>query len=222
MEAKDTRNAYAHEFREDPTLRAWASLPPPPKRTKRSSIASGKRVESGQSKIKQEAYRAVDIFTKYLWYHDKNRHVLYDNAHQFANVLKQMMNFINNRNKGNQLNFTPKIRKQELAQGTLTTDTTDTVRRTFACHCPYTVRRVVVNPHLFRTTMCDRPLLTVARPACHPPQISNATVGNRKRRHPVGGEHHPFPQDPVDMAPGQKVLHGGGLHEDVRGPPAGR
>jgi hypothetical protein len=116
---KDLRRAYATEFRHTKQLQEWASKKaPPPPRTKQSSIASGKRVETGASNPKEEAYRAVDIFTQLLWYHDKNKHVLYDNAHQFANVLKQMMNLIKNRTKKDKLHFNANIRKAELAQGT--------------------------------------------------------------------------------------------------------
>jgi hypothetical protein len=117
-DGKDLRSAYAKEFRHDKQLYGWAFKQPPPPRTKASSIASGRRVETGASDVKEEAYRAVDIFTRLLWYHDKNKHVLYDNAHQFANVLKQMMNLIKNRTKQDKLHFTANMRKFELSQGT--------------------------------------------------------------------------------------------------------
>jgi hypothetical protein len=114
----DLRRAYAAEFKGDKTLKAWSKmLTPPPKRTKISSIASGRRVESGESTATSEAYKAVDIFTELLWYHDKNKHVIYDNAHQFANVLKQMMNSIKNRTKKDKLQFNTVIRQRELDNG---------------------------------------------------------------------------------------------------------
>jgi hypothetical protein len=81
-------------------------------------------VEQGQALEKDEAYKSVDIFTRYLWYHRKNAHVLYDNAHQFANVLKQMINSIKNRNKKDKLQFNPEIRKRERSDGTHTYDRT--------------------------------------------------------------------------------------------------
>jgi hypothetical protein len=112
------RDRYAEEFKFDPLLKEWATKGPPRTRTKASSIASGKRVERGQAAEKDEAYKAVDIFTSHLWYHDKNNHVLYDNAHQFANVLKQLLNVIKNRNKKDKLAFNPEIRKTERNSGT--------------------------------------------------------------------------------------------------------
>jgi len=120
VDGKTLRTAYGAEFRRDEQVRSWALKQAPPKRTKTSSIASGKRVEAGEADIKVEAYRAVDIFTRYLWYHDKNRHVLYDSAHQYANVLKQMMNGIKNRTKKDKLHFNNAIRNFELKQGTYT------------------------------------------------------------------------------------------------------
>jgi hypothetical protein len=111
------RRAYEKEFGQDDTLKEWARLVAPRKRTKKSSVAAGMRVESGGGNIDMEAYRAVDIFTRLLWYHDKNKHVLYDNAHQFANVLKQMMNSIKNRTKKDKLHFNNKIRAVELKLG---------------------------------------------------------------------------------------------------------
>ena len=117
VEGTKLRAAYAKEFKGDATLRAWATKNAPPLRTKLSSIASGKRVESGASTEKEEAYKSVDLFTRLLWYHDKNNHVLYDNAHQFANVLKQMLNFMKNRTKKDKLLFTQTMRKRELASG---------------------------------------------------------------------------------------------------------
>jgi hypothetical protein len=75
-------------------------------------------VERGQAEATDEAYRAVDIFTRRLWYHQKNAHVLYDNAHMFANVMKQMLGSVKNRNKKDKLKFNPEMRKRERSTGT--------------------------------------------------------------------------------------------------------
>jgi hypothetical protein len=118
VEGTALRKAYAKEFKASPTLKDWAKKKAPSMRTKASSIASGKRVEKRQSKPTDEAYKAVDVFTRLLWYHDKNKHVIYDNAHQFANVLKQMMNSIKDTTKKDKLQFNTLIRQAEAADGT--------------------------------------------------------------------------------------------------------
>jgi hypothetical protein len=46
-----------------------------------------------------------------------------------------------------------------------------------------------------------------------------ATVGMPQGGHRVGGEHHRATQDPVIVAPGPKILHGRGAHENVRDAP---
>jgi ornithine carbamoyltransferase len=111
------RAAYAKAFPQDKHLQAWAKKTKPAARTKESSVRSGERVVSGASTKPYEAYYRVDIFTELLWYHNKNKHVLYDNAHQFANVLKQMMNTIKNRTKKDKLQFNANIRKVERKNG---------------------------------------------------------------------------------------------------------
>ena len=108
-------------------------------------------MESGESDSKAEAYRSVDIFTRLLWYHDKNKHVLYDNAHQFANVLKQMMNLIKNRTKKDKLHFNENIRKFELAQGTHTHKHTH-IRLSVIVRTTYVVRSSVIVPYNVRRT----------------------------------------------------------------------
>jgi hypothetical protein len=116
-DGKALRAAYAKAFPASKHLQDWAKKPKPAARTKESSIRSGNRVLSGASTKPYEAYYRVDIFTELLWYHNKNKHVLYDNAHQFANVLKQMMNTIKNRTKKDKLQFNANIRRVELKQG---------------------------------------------------------------------------------------------------------
>ena len=111
------RTAYAREFSADELLTKWSKQRAPTMRTKACSIASGERTAAKESLGKNEAYKAVDIFTQKLWYHNKNKHVLYDNAHQFANVLKQMMNVIKDRTKKDKLQFNTHIRDGELALG---------------------------------------------------------------------------------------------------------
>ena len=59
-----------------------------------------------------EAYWDVDLYTTSLWYHDKILHTLYDNAHQFANVILQTLIFVGNY-AGQQVRFKPKQREYE-------------------------------------------------------------------------------------------------------------
>jgi hypothetical protein len=117
VDGRKLRAAYQQEFRKLDLVSGWAAKQAPPKRTKKSSIASGRRVESGEALMRDEAYRAVDVFTLLLWYHKKNEHAFYDNAHQFANIIKQLMKGIKNRNASDKLDFCPEIRKGELQQG---------------------------------------------------------------------------------------------------------
>ena len=107
------RAEYAKEFEAYPELASLASLPPPDRRTKASAIASGNRVRTGQTNIKDEAFRDVDLFTTSLWYHDKILHTLYDNAHQFANVIKHILIFIHNL-AGTKVNFKESQRDYEI------------------------------------------------------------------------------------------------------------
>jgi hypothetical protein len=104
------RQRYAREFSESPTLLAWADLPRPPKRTKRSAIESGNRVLTQQSTRHNEAYTDIDCYTQSLWYHNKILHTLYDLAHQFTNIIKHTFNWMKNTTTKNSVKFTPAVR----------------------------------------------------------------------------------------------------------------
>ena len=88
------RGLYRKEFHANEEWAQLAHLECPAKRTKESAIASGNRVQQGAAKKKDEAYHDVDIFTVALWYHDKVKDNMYDNAHQFANAIKQLLIFL--------------------------------------------------------------------------------------------------------------------------------
>ena len=87
----ELRELYKEEFALLPAVASLADKTRPGRRTKASAIAAGNRVLTGQSKPNQEAFSDVDIYTTHLWYHDKIQHTLYDQAHQLANVMKQLL-----------------------------------------------------------------------------------------------------------------------------------
>jgi len=87
----ELRELYKEEFALLPAVASLADKTRPGRRTKASAIAAGNRVLTGQSQRNQEAFSDVDIYTTHLWYHDKIQHTLYDQAHQLANVMKQLL-----------------------------------------------------------------------------------------------------------------------------------
>ena len=109
------KEAYSLQFSEVPQMAAWGAQKngPPRLRTKAESVASGNRVLTGESTAKQEAYHDVDNNTMQLWYHDKNKHTLYDLAHEFGNVIKQSFSFMKNKTTSQKQRFTPKAREFE-------------------------------------------------------------------------------------------------------------
>ena len=225
VEGMELREAFKKEFSADATLQDWAKKHAPPKRTKISSLKAGRRVASGQSMMENEAYRDEDIFSLLLWYHDKNKHVLYDNAHQFANVLKQMMNAIKNRTKKDKLNFSQNIRAKELAEGN-TVRLTDSVLLFFLPKIVQRARRVFNCRYV---DMFTRSFLRLAqRPRAwqetqeRRTNVPDAAVGNREEPDTHNGGHHPLPEDAVVVAARPQILHRHGLHEDVRGTPVRR
>ena len=93
------RGTYDEVFAADSHLQHLAYEQRPAKRSKAESIDTGNRVQQGELKADSAAYTDVDYHTISLWYHDKNKHTIYDLAHEFSNVLKQMMSFIKNKKK---------------------------------------------------------------------------------------------------------------------------
>ena len=74
---------------------------------------SGNRVANGETAEKDEAFKDVDVYTMMLCYHDKIRHTYYDLAHQFANVIKHMLNYMKNKTTSNSVLFNPAKREHE-------------------------------------------------------------------------------------------------------------
>jgi hypothetical protein len=97
--ASALRGEYKSEFVNADGVSPSACEPPPAKRTKTSAVASGNRVQRGESTAKEEAFKDVDLYTTSLWYHDKIGHTLYDLAHQFANVIKHVLKYQKNKKK---------------------------------------------------------------------------------------------------------------------------
>jgi hypothetical protein len=112
-EADEIRAAYAEEFKRVPEMVAYAEQKAPKARKKADAIASGNRFQRGESNKKSSAYYDVDWFTQMLNYHNKISHTIYDLAHEFSNVIKQMLNLIMNKTKKDKLSFTPARRKYE-------------------------------------------------------------------------------------------------------------
>jgi len=73
-------------------------------------------VQAGELAALDAAFTDVDIYTTLLHYHDKIKHTLYDNAHEVANAVKQMLIFIGN-HVGKKLKFNPGSRQHELSAG---------------------------------------------------------------------------------------------------------
>jgi hypothetical protein len=114
---KDLMTSYKREFKHTyeggvPT-NELGEEGPPRKRTKKQAVDAGNRVLTAKSAEKEEAYKDVDIYTTSLWYHDKIAHTMYDLAHQFGNVIKQMLNYIRNTNKKGKVKFSPEVRTYE-------------------------------------------------------------------------------------------------------------
>ena len=110
----DLRKQYEEEFAQADDVGLFSSMERPAKRTKTSAIDSGNRAARHESKEVDEAYKDVDIYTTSLWYHDKIKHTLYDLAHQFANVIKQLLKYMKNKKKADKTVFPPQARAYEV------------------------------------------------------------------------------------------------------------
>lgn len=110
------RERYKREFAADEEMQSLADCNPPARRTKAQSVASGNRVLSGEASKKDEAFHDVDHHTMMLWYHDKIKHTLYDLAHEFANVIKHMFNWMKDTTTKDKKRFTSALRAYELNQ----------------------------------------------------------------------------------------------------------
>ena len=107
------RAEYARTFKKFPKLERLSTLPKPARRSKRSALAAGRKVETGASKKDDEAYSGVDVFSELLPYHDKVKDTVYDCSHQGANVLKQSFKAMSNRTKKDKPWFTTAVRTYE-------------------------------------------------------------------------------------------------------------
>jgi hypothetical protein len=88
------RDQYATEFAACPKIADFAFLPRPQARTHTSCIDSGRRC-TGSKKSKQlETFYGVSVFSRLLWYHKIPKHNRYDEAHMFANNIKNELAYI--------------------------------------------------------------------------------------------------------------------------------
>ena len=93
-----------------------AELDAPARRTKTEAITAGNAVVNGEVGPDDSPYTDVDIYTTLLWYHDKIKHTMYDNAHQFSNAIKQSLIFMGN-HAGKKLKFNQTHREYEQGLG---------------------------------------------------------------------------------------------------------
>lgn len=113
-EEGELRELYKEEFAADEDMQSLADCNPPARRTKAQAIASGNRVLAGEASKQEEAFHDVDLHSTQLWYHDKIRHTLYDLAHEFANVVKHMFNWMKDTTSKDQKRFTTALRTFEI------------------------------------------------------------------------------------------------------------
>lgn len=117
------RAACKHQFKDHPDLSDWHEATPPQKMTTARALASGQRVQSGESKEKDEAYKGIcriynicdfenasphfaeifsvlcagpDVFTDNIPEYDKCRRVAADMAHAVLNFAKDLFGLVAN------------------------------------------------------------------------------------------------------------------------------
>jgi hypothetical protein len=113
LSAVDQRKRYKREFAACAEVAELYNKLPPALRTKAGSIRAGQQVENKTVKPLKSPYKGVDVFTKTLPYHDKNAHTIYDQAHQFSNVIKQSFTYVKNKKSKTKLTFTKEDRNHE-------------------------------------------------------------------------------------------------------------
>jgi hypothetical protein len=98
--AHPSRKLYKKEFARVTTKQLHigdlAGKKRPRARTHASSIESGRRVQAREAKETDEAFKGVDVYSKLLPYHDKQRHTIYDLAHNGANTVKDVAFMVGN------------------------------------------------------------------------------------------------------------------------------
>jgi hypothetical protein len=82
------------------SLCALASKTAPGRLTREEALDWGRKVQREEVAGNISPYVDVDVFSRFLPYHDKIRHVKYDLAHEIANIIKQVFSFIGNRKSG--------------------------------------------------------------------------------------------------------------------------
>lgn len=108
----DLRFKWSREFHLDLTLKSYATMAKPAKRTKEQALASGGRVMRKETAKKDEAFANVSVFSELLPYHDVTRHSKCDLAHTLANAIKLLLEQITN-TAGGKAKFADKYKKVE-------------------------------------------------------------------------------------------------------------
>jgi hypothetical protein len=123
-EGKRIRLAYANEFKNVPTMNSYHMMTWPKTRVHEEAVTEGRTEEirvgnkmyakSTLSKARQKiAFHGVDAFSKALKYWDKIRCVVYDHAHEHANVIKQIVNLIQDNDRKGKCLFNDVVRQYE-------------------------------------------------------------------------------------------------------------
>jgi hypothetical protein len=91
---KRLRDEYEHEFAGCQAIAKFARMDRPQKRTHKACMESGRRCTGSKASKKKEAFHGVSCFSKLLWYHKIPIHNRYDEAHTFANNIKNEIHYI--------------------------------------------------------------------------------------------------------------------------------
>jgi hypothetical protein len=75
-----------------------------------ASVQEGRLVAAGHLDAGGATYKDVDVLSELLPYWNKINNTIYDLAHEFANVVKQALNYIKNKGKNNKAKFSKNSR----------------------------------------------------------------------------------------------------------------
>ena len=109
------REDWKLEFYRDATMKSFASMLKPARRTKEEALASAGRVMRKESTKKVESFANVSIFSEILEYHDVTTHSKVDLAHTLANALKMLLEQVTN-TSGGKARFAVKYKNMEMEQ----------------------------------------------------------------------------------------------------------
>ena len=109
----ELRRIWELEFDRDPTLKSYANMAKPARRTKEEALASGGRVMRNEANKKDEAFANVSVLSEVLNYHDVTKHSKTDLAHCLANALKLLLGQVTN-TAGGKAKFADKYRQLEM------------------------------------------------------------------------------------------------------------